>query len=429
MLRKALRAIGWIAAGLVALCVIAYLGVLAINWRDQPPNAAANRLAQMFRERPVVADADNAYVYLRDWKLDPDRRKKLSPRLQEFLAACQPGQRACTAAFDAADGLFNEWHAADSSLLDRYAEFTARSGWYEANSLSITDSLPAYSGASDGQKLLLLRARELARQGDAAAVRALLEHDLQFWRTVLQSSDILISKMIATVTLTRHFEWGSAILRSLPAARQEAAIPDGWRRGISDAERSILRVMAGEWMFSAETTKTLAAAPLEATFDAEYLPMTQRILWIITQPMLQQQDTDNRYADLYWQIGQTFEVPLADYEAAVRRADDLTQLTAEQANAGLHIYNFRGLQQLASLGSFSQYAVRVSDIEGVRRAALLGATLRAAGVTPNDMTVAVANADLRNPYTDRPFTWNATERAIVFRGLTNGERGEHLILY
>jgi len=33
-----------------------------------------------------------------------------------------------------------------------------------------------------------------------------LERDLQFWRRVQQSSDILVSKMIATAALNRHFE-------------------------------------------------------------------------------------------------------------------------------------------------------------------------------------------------------------------------------
>jgi len=65
MLRKSLRVIGWIAAGLVTLCVVAYLAALAINWHDQPPNATAIRLAQMFRDRPAIADEDNAYAYLR----------------------------------------------------------------------------------------------------------------------------------------------------------------------------------------------------------------------------------------------------------------------------------------------------------------------------------------------------------------------------
>lgn len=426
MLQKALRAIGWIAAGFVALVVVLYLGALAINWRDREPSAMAVRLNQLFRDRPAVADDDNGYIYLQRWKLDPDRRKKLPVRVQVFLDACRPGQTACGAAFDAADGLLDEWQAADASLADRYAALTARRGWHEHNSFSLSESLPPYSGAVDGQRLLLLRARQLAIQGDGAAVRALLEHDLQFWRNVLQSADTLITKMIATMVLHRHFEWGNLVLRKLPTRAQGAAIPDGWRSGISDAERSMKRCLLGEWMFTSEMLQNMDTSELATVGDPAPL---ERVFLVFERPMFQLQDTTNRAADHYWQIGQTFEVPLDHYEDAMRRADDLTERTTTEAATARGIYNLRGVRTLGNLSSFSQYAARVGDIEGVRRAALLAATLRVAGIEVKDMPAAVADAELRSPYNDRPFNWDETNRAIVFRGLEKRERGEHRIDY
>jgi len=425
MLRKTLRAIGWIAAGLVTLCVLAYLSALAINWRDQEPNAAAVRFTQMFRDRPVVADEDNAYVYLRHWELDRDRRKNLSPRLQQFLEACSPGQRQCVAAFDAADGLFEEWQAADSSLLDHYLAFTAHTGWFEATSFSILESIPAYSGAADGQRLLLLRARQLAMQGDADAVRSLLERDLQFWRMVLQSSDILVSKMIATAALKRHFEWGYRILRKLPAGKLGVAIPDGWRHGISDAERSMIRCMVGEWMFTSEILQNMTT-PQYWMDDEE--TTSDRILGMLARPMMQPQDSKNRAADHYWEVAQTFEAPLQRFENALHRVDQLTEQITEKA-AAPRIYNWVGVRGLANLSSFSDFAARVSDIEGVRRVALLAATLRASSIAEKDLPSAIANAELRNPYSDRSFEWDATNGAIVFRGFERNERAEHRISY
>lgn len=50
----------------------------------------------------------------------------------------------------------------------------------------------------DGQKLLLLNAKILAEHGDYVGAQSLLEEDLHFWRKVLESSDILITRMIAT---------------------------------------------------------------------------------------------------------------------------------------------------------------------------------------------------------------------------------------
>jgi hypothetical protein len=274
--------------------------------------------------------------------------------------------------------------------------------------------------------LLLLRARDLAKRGDAAAVRLLLERDLQFWRAVLRSSDILISKMIATAALNRHFEWGYRIARQLPAHEIAAAIPDGWRSGISDAERSMIRCMVGEWMFTSEMLRDMDASQFGLPED----PTTvERVLGRLARPLFQLQDTTNRAADHYWEVAQTFEVPLNRYPAALRHADELTQRMTDEAAAAGRIYNLVGVPTLANLSSFSQYAARVSDIEGVRRAVLLAATLRASGIEAKDVPAALGNAELRDPYTDRPFDWNESDHAIVFRGLETAERGQHRVYF
>jgi len=428
MLRKTLRAIGWTAAGLVGLCVLLYLVALAINWRDREPSAAALRFTELYRDRPAVADEANGYVFLQHWEVE-NPREKLPARVQEFVKACRPGESQCVAAaLDAADGLFDEWHAADSSLLDRYLAFTAHTGWREAGSPDIEGSIPSYSRASDGQKLLLLRARELAKRGDAAAVGSLLERDLQFWRLVLQSSDILISKMVATAMLNRHFEWGNLVLRELPVASQAAAIPAGWRRANSDAERSMERCIAGEWLFASET---LRRAPADSFGVDENVPIARAATWLLL-PMYQPQDTINQYAEHYSSLARAFEVPLSSYPRVVddvRKRTD--QAVAERFPFG-GVYNLPGglIFALTMMSAdLAGYAVRVSDVEGVRRAALTAVMLRAAGVEVKDMSAALANAAQHDPYTDRPFEWDEEDRAIVFRGLQTGERGEHRILY
>ena len=413
MLRKLLKALGWSAAGLVGLCVGLYLVALAINWRDREPSATAIRLTALYRDRPAVADEDNGFVYLQRWEADPNRHDKLSVRLREFREACGPGRRECAAAFAEADGMLAEWRAVDPTLLDRYTALIAHSGWQEdASSLSISGSLPSYSVAMDGQRLLLLRARELAQQGDAATVHSLLERDLQFWRTALQSSDTLISRMIATVAITRQFTLGNVVLRKLPQASQGAAMPVSWRRPISGAERSMVRCTVGEWLFVLDAMRSI-----EASEDR------------LTRPLFQMQDTANRFAELYWQTAQKFEVPLAQYQDAAREADELSGLAAAEAAASREIYNWRGIRMLEDTTRFSQYALRVGDIEGVRRAAVAAATLRASGVDAKDVPAALAGAEERDPYTDRPFDWDPASSAIVFRGLQDGERGEHRIYY
>ena len=77
----------------------------------------------------------------------------------------------------------------------------------------------------------------------------------------------------------------------------------------------------------------------------------------------------------------------------------------------------------------STYARRVADLEGVRRAALVAVTFRAAKVGMSEVAAELAAAPLRNPYNNRPFEWDAKNRDILFRGLELGKRGEHRIHY
>jgi hypothetical protein len=427
MVRQVLKGIGWTAAGLAGLVIVLYLAVVAINWRDREPSAAAKHLTQVSYGRPAVADADNAYVYLQQWEQDPDRRVKLAAPVEEFLETCRPANPECAAAFDRADGMFAQWSAADGELLQGYMELSARSGWHEGNVFT-EESIPRYIGPMNGQKLLLLQARELAKQGDAEQVRALLERDLRFWRIVLHSSDILVSKMMATGALTRHFEWGTLVLRSLPASRQAAAIPAGWRTEISDAERSMERCMAGDWLFSSSVLRRMSSE----YFGVSSEHLIGRGVMLLARPLYQQQDTINRYAEHNLDVARAFAVPLDAYPRVVVEVRERERQTANDLFPYGAVYNLPGAWFVAIMlvdSDLTSYYVRVGDIEGVRRAALTAALLRSSGVAVEDVAAALGNAEQRNPYTHQPFAWDDKLGAIVFRGLQSGERGAHRIYY
>ena len=83
----------------------------------------------------------------------------------------------------------------------------------------------------------------------------------------------------------------------------------------------------------------------------------------------------------------------------------------------------------SSAANYASYARRVADVEGIRRAALATVTLRDDGVPPSEIASALATSPLRNPYDDQPLRWDASDQAVVFRGLEPGERGEHRFYY
>ena len=154
MLRRILKIIGWIAGGTLGLGVALYLIAVAINWHDREPSAAAIQFTNLYRERPTVADEDNAFVYAMGFAVEPgadplqmglkrvawmeqesraaslDARKDPQQKrfdykamrvtaVREFIDACKAGGTDCANAFSSGDRVFDQWLASEGWLLLR----------------------------------------------------------------------------------------------------------------------------------------------------------------------------------------------------------------------------------------------------------------------------------------------------------------------
>lgn len=459
-----LKILAWLIAGLVALAVVVYLVALVVNWNDQPPSEAAVRLERLPRERPPVADADNGYVYLAGFSVAPeedprvwgarrvawaekvlgqppaepvgafpgeehDFKRGRSDAVHALSEACTKVEAACRDALEAGDERIAEWLAAEGWLLARYKTFVAHAGWREPVPWDERVPLPQYGQVREGQKLLLAEAWTLAGRGDAAGVRGLLEADVRFWRHALAEADNLIPKLVAVAALKRHFAWSNLILRRLPLAAGRNAVPQLWKEPLSDSERSMLRSLAGEWAFFDRTIRRAAESGLPITPENTPPTVGQRVLWRMSNPMFQVQDTGNRYAELLVSVADVLQVPYEQYPQAVERVRAMRDEAAEAAFPH-RFYNVLG-DILFAIGAydFTSYAARVADLEGVRRATLLALELRSQGVQPGQVAQMLADVSLKSPYDGEPFAWDERAKAIVFVGLEEGERGRHAILY
>lgn len=451
VIRRILKISGWIVASLLGFGIAAYLVVVAINWRDRGPSEAAIRLSTAHRDRPALADEDNAFIYVlgfaalpaddpqlvgsrraawiqRDLEVTsaasdplgtpPDYREARHPALKEFIAACRSARPACDDPFAADDDILEQWIASERWLLERYRILISLPGWREILPYDISLTVQPFGLVMDGQWLSLANARMLAKKGDALAVRKLLEDDLRFWRNVLASSDLLISKMIATAALNRHFKWGNLVLRELARADAALAFPAAWEMPISDSERSMRRCMTGEWIFAAEHLRQ------------ENRISTNPLVAALIRPLYQPQHSINEIAAYYSQLADLLDAPLPDYQAALDRVRAAREQREERAWESRSPYNLIG-NTLILLGSadFAPYGARVNDIEGVRRAALTAVRFRERNIPMSAIATALDTAPLRNPYDDRAFAWDADRGAIVFTGLQPGPRGEYRIRY
>jgi hypothetical protein len=467
MITKIARIIGWAMGGIVGLAMLLYLIVVAINWRDKEPSAAALRFESIYKDRPAIADSDNAYIFMmgfgvaptedpfaiglkrKEWltiakhevqlnlKDDPhpnsyDYKSNRTPETTKLLEHCVPGKQTCAVEFDKSDAVLQDWLLMDGWLLERYQTLLKFPAWLEPASYDVSEPLPAYAGVMDGQRLLLARAKVLARKNDVRGVRTLLEQDIRFWRMMLRSSDLLISKMIATAALNRHFELSNVILRQLSPTDAVQAMPNEWQTPISSTERSMLTVFGGEWMYSSRMLKTLMARKtIKYEYEAEEDPdLSGKLTDALALPLFQYQDTTNKTAEYLLSVAQAFDVPLDQYPQAMRKAATIKDNALEATAMRKSVYNVVGNTLFGvSMSTYLPYIMRVADIEGTRRAALAAVVLRQNGVKTDSVATELESLDLRNPYDHKPFEWDQASGSIIFSGMEEGERRVHRFLY
>jgi hypothetical protein len=454
-LRRVARLCAWTIAGGVFLVIALYGTLVAINWSDEAPSPDALRLERAVVERPVVADADNGYVLLlglaapldqdplevgrkreqflehfsapasADFVPFPDKdfdyRPLRSEATRRLADACMDGHQACLQAIRNDPGEVSRWLASEAWLLDRYHRLLACSQWAETIPTDSRAPLPLFQHALHAQTLLLMQAWQAAHAGDPETARALLQEDAAFWRMALGSSDLLITKMIATVAVDRHFDLGNLVLREAQGAGRHVDPPAAWLSPISRQERSIQRALAGEMRYFALSMESpdrldVAEVPGGDSWAARQLG---RLLF-------KPQATRNLYASYFVHVANRLDV---DYRRVPQARRALSSEFGPDDRA-FRAYNPVGyaIYRNSAVNAYTDYALRVSDLEGARRAALLAVELRNRTPDVARPLCEMQETTLRNPYTGQSFDWDCATRSIVFQGLGSWPRARHSVL-
>ncbi len=463
MLRKLGKYFGWAIGVLLALGLVAYAVLVVINLKDQPPAAEIAVLQSLQDLDTPVTSEDNSYLFVLGFSGPPDAdpmtlgrerhewmelekpdfeiggdplvddynfRSLRSEAVTELSSTCSESEAECLRLLESNRETVVQWLADEAWLFDRYRALTAMTEFREVLPLEVAAPLPSYHVVLEGQHLMIADAWLSAEAGDAAKVRDALEQDLTYWRMVLRKADSLITKMIATAAIARHFKLGNLVLRRLPDAAKAAGVPPSWRVEISMADRSMRRCLAGEWSFFDKSIRRMAEDdehPFDDWTGVSDSTTWDRIVWVALKPFWQYQDTSNRYARLMLDLGNAFDVAYEDIPYTIATVDNLQQSAFKHRP---RLYNLAG--DIAMSGSFwkvSDYAVRVSDLEGIRRVALLVAELRAEGVTVDEAAQRVLASEIVDPYTGELFTWENSRDAILFQGLERHERSRHEVIY
>lgn len=462
MTRALLKVVLWIVAASVAALALLYLLVLFVNRHDAQPTPAALRFEQASAKLPPVAEADNGFVYFMGLSADRERDPAVvgkeriswsqawlakpssapvlrfpgklhsigaarSADMAQLFDTCRSADLACARALDGKQEHIAAWLEREQWFAQRYSKLRAYPHWRET--LQYDPRLPAagYAELLEGQKMLLLDAWLRAGHGDAAGVHQLLSEDMQFWRRNLAHNDTLVAKMVSVAALRNHFTWSQIVLRRLPAARQEQAIPAEWGLPVTDAERAILRPLIGEWRVF-----TATLAPVKQGLMTDQAPddgwLKAALARHLARHFLQVQASSNRYAGRATKTANLLSTGYGQLAGAAQIARSMQ----EDDSLGLlahGVYNMLGnILVGASSVDLSKYALRSADLEGMRRAALLTAQLRGRGMAADALTAQLGAAP-GSPYDGKPFAWDGAAGAVVFTGLADGKFARTAMLY
>ncbi len=143
--------------------------------------------------------------------------------------------------------------------------------------------------------------------------------------------------------------------------------------------------------------------------------LVERWTGYLTDPLFKLQDTMNAVADRRLRLCEEFEAPMNQYLRLQQSWD------AARTERGMALYNPVGnmILQIEDGSTYVDYTLRTASVEGMRRAALLAVQLHTNGVAPEAVGGLVTNSDLRDPYTEKPFEWNAAHRSVTFTAPEN----------
>jgi hypothetical protein len=335
-----------------------------------------------------------------------------SPEIIELAKICAQPVQACVQDLENNLPQVTEWLHTEAWYVDRYAQLIAFDDWLEISKIDFLMPLPNYATVLNAQRVYLISLWNQVKTSEVPEeVGRALDQDLRFWRLVLKKSDLLITKLIAVAAINNNFYWQNHIARRLPREEVSAVYSELLKEPISNEELSMYRTLVGEWIF-AGTSLNQDALDNQNIFYRRFF--------------LQLQDSKNRHAKMLKNLDHAVSVDLSLLSGAL---SDVHNLTSDGKFLWRieNIYNFEGkfflAQDIPSM--YTNYAARVADLEGARRALLLTTRIRNELSQGEDIGTFVQSSDIVNPYTQAPFIWDEENKELVFVGLETGERGRH----
>jgi hypothetical protein len=436
-------------AGLTALLLL----IFGINLIDQRIDPAAVSALDFSAQAPI-ADAENAYYALYGFRAaasaDPhaagiafvtsaNSRKERAvpeavraPEELKFIGSteelCKQRRENCLRQYRAKQGDIRKLARRNSVLLDRYRALYRYPAFQETLDKRFLDtSFPPFPGDEHRVELALIGLAAL--DGETESALRALAADTLFWRRVLERTNTLITKMIATSFLDQNFALLSEIVQRYqhqPGVLSSAKIMVA---PLTAAERSCAEAFRAEYAWQAGLFVAASEGHFDDTglFDENPSVMGRAL----TRLMLQPNATINLLLSHYQT---TVRIAEASAEELVEMSDMLAR-EEEQVTDIIRwdmVYNPVG-KVLAAISApstyaYARYAGRVHNLDGRMRLVALQLALYEGRVPDGRIanTIAARPAAYHDPYRNAAMTWDPKRRAILFWGI--GRKGPGLKL-
>lgn len=217
VIRKTAHIVVKCLSGLLFLFSAGYVLLLLINWQDAQPNTASKQLQSLLQTAPVAPE-HNGYLYF--VANSNNHQLTLTGSLFSLSQQCQVAER-CQNALSQQENLA-ELLATKPILQQFYWQLLQYAQWQQP--APVLAEIPPYQPLHHGQQLILWQAWLHAKHANTEQVALIIEADFRFWSTVLENSNMLLSKMISTRALQRHFEFVPFIINQLPEMQRQAAL-------------------------------------------------------------------------------------------------------------------------------------------------------------------------------------------------------------
>ena len=409
------------------LAIVALAFALVVNLRDEPLVGEAAEL--MKAPAASVPKEQNAFYYVVGFEaplkedphkaglawldaLDTTQQKLLSggaeapwppqPRgLAKIEAYCIPEKASCIRWLkDTTEG--RPALADHAPIVARYRRVLAYPAYAEATDPRLYSyPLPRYVAFGTAQRFLLLDIAQRLERGEIDEALAALRDEIAFDRRMLAGSRTLLHKMIAAAELQRAAVFASDVLATYrkEIGPRAATLAQALKPLTAD-ERALAPALRTDFVVAATSLepRRLRAEDLGLRVDTR-----------LVRPFYQHRATVNMIYRLTQAWSAVDNVPASELGVAMIRAKE----AEPQFSARGAIYNpvgkalfFNNLPQLTA--SFE----RVHDTDALVRLVGLQAEIVAQDVKADDVPAFAKR--MPDPYTGKPFAWNADKLQLSF---------------